>query len=104
MGKRIYQLEDGTIIPSAYCLGFLHTAKSDKGTTCMGCDEEVKKDQQYITLNIFGGSDPIHKDCYVADHPDECIVGIKIKHNNAFGLLITSTIVICRDLVKEVKK
>jgi hypothetical protein len=65
----------------------------------MSCGEEVKAGQDYVILNIWGGSDPLHLECYVADHPDVCVLGVKTTKTYYYGL--TRNAVICKDFAKN---
>lgn len=93
--KRVYRL-DGHTISSHDVLGFVHTAKRKDGL-CYACRKPIEIGQQYVVLNNFpflGDPITIHLEEYVADHPNECILGVKQYQG---GWLIKRGYVDCRN-------
>lgn len=95
--KRVYLL-DGK--PCSPALGMKHVARSDRGP-CMSCHQEVKKGQTYILLNVWG-ADPIHEDCWIGDHPDGSIIGVRVDYIPS-GLFNNGSRVICEWLTGELE-
>lgn len=92
--RRIYIL-NGTEINSKECDGFLHRARTDRGY-CPACGNQVLAGQEYILLNYFGCPDPFHLQCFIDDHPQHAIIGIKEeKRKTWWG--IEKKYVICKD-------
>ena len=100
MKWRIYLLNNRKI-KSSECDGFLHTAKTDRGT-CMACGEPVSSGMEYVLLNYYDCPDPLHKNCFINDHPSHAILGIKRTKINHYSIMRSA--VICKDFSRKVEK
>ena len=76
--KRIYRM-NGRTISSRDVLGFVHTARRKEGL-CYACRKPIKIGEKYVVANnfpLFGDPITVHLREYIADHPDECVLGVK---------------------------
>lgn len=97
MKRRIYIL-DGREIDSSECDGFLHTARTNRGD-CLACGKAVEAGSQYVILNYYDCPDPFHLECFIADHPEHTILGIRRQTRRPFGL--PRNYVICQDFSQK---
>lgn len=95
--RRFYLL-NGKEIEASECDGFLHRAMTPRGN-CMACGKAVNTNQQYVILNYYDCPDPLHLECFIADHPEHTILGVKIEKRKRFLLL--RTYVICKDYSRK---
>jgi len=100
--RRIYRLERHEVASSSV-LGFVHTARKKEGK-CWACGKPIAIGQKYVVLNNWphlGDPITVHLDEYVADHPDECILGIRQYRG---GWPIERGYVDCKDFAKLEKE
>jgi len=90
--RRIYELNNKEIY-SDEVIGFLHKARFEK-ECMMYCGEPIKKGENYILFNTYGG-EPMHVNCFVVDGDEPLILGIRIyKKKSWYGIMKTH--VICK--------